>query len=207
MSISNYANLKMAVATWLNRADLDSYIPDFIRLGEQRIFYGGSEAMPSLPLRVPAMQARATGQIANNEIAFPERFLEPIRIAGSSGGFNWSLHYASPDSFAEQSSSAGLPTIYTLLNNSIQTAGSGAANYTMDYYQALASLTADSDTNWVLQNAPGVYLYAALIESAPFIGDSALVTQWHSMFSSAVNSINRATKYHAAGALVARVVK
>lgn len=207
MSLQTYVDLKSAAALWLNRADLTAYIPDFIRLAEQRINYGGSDPFHSVPLRIPAMQAQATGTITSGAISFPTRFLEPIRIAGSSGGVTWSLGYISPDGYSEKSASSGLPTVYTVLNNTIQTAGTGAASYVLDYYQAFSSLTVDTDTNWLLENAPGVYLYGALIESAPFLGDSPLLTQWHAMFTSAIAAVNRATKYQAAGSLVARVVR
>ena len=38
MSLSNYADLKAAVATWVNREDLTTTIPDFIRLAEARVY-------------------------------------------------------------------------------------------------------------------------------------------------------------------------
>jgi hypothetical protein len=207
MSLSTYADLKSAVALWLNRADLTAYIPDLIRLGEQRINYGGDSPYMSVPLRVPAMMTRETGTITSSVIAFPARFLEPVRIVGTSGSITWSLEYVAPERFTEKSGGGGLPTAYTILNNQIETAGTGAAGYVLDYYQAFASLSADSDTNWLLTNAPGVYLYSALIEAAPFLGDTPQLNQWHSMFTAAIASVNRATKYQGGGSLSVKVVK
>ena len=37
MAISNYSELQAAVANWINRDDLTTVIPDFIRLAESRI--------------------------------------------------------------------------------------------------------------------------------------------------------------------------
>jgi hypothetical protein len=207
MSISNYGELKSAVGLWLNRADLTAYIPDLIRLGEQRIFYGADDPYPSNPLRIPAMQTQETGTITSSTIAFPTRFLEPIRIAASNGLGTWSLVYVAPERYSEQSNSTGLPKVYTYLNDSLMVGGSESASYTLDYYQAFASLSADADYNWVLTNAPGVYLYAALIESAPFLGDPATLNQWVAMFKSSINALNRSTKYLAGGTLATRVVK
>lgn len=207
MAIQNYGELKTAIANWLNRADLTAYIPDLIALGEQRINYGGDGQFPSTPLRIPAMQTRVSGTITSSTISFPTRFLEAIRIAGSSGSVNWSLEYCPPERFSEKSAGGGLPTVYTILNNSIQTAGTADASYVLDYYQAFAPLTADLDTNWVLANAPGLYLYSALLESSPFLGDNPVLGQWHAMFQSSIYAVNRSTKYHAAGSLVTRVVK
>lgn len=205
MSISNYGELKTAVAGWLNRADLTAQIPDFIRLAEQRINYGSDQPYPSQPLRIPAMQAQATGTITASAIAFPTRFLEPIRLAASSGGSDWTLDYLAPAAYSVHSNSAAVPTGYTVLNNSIVTSGTGAASYILDYYQAFASFSADADTNWLLTNAPGVYLYGALIESAPYLQDS-LINQWLSSFKSSISAVTRATRYQGGGSLAARVM-
>lgn len=207
MAITNYGELKTAVASWLNRADLTAYIPDFIRLAEQRISYGSEDPWPTVPLRIPAMQTQETGSITNSSIAFPTRFLEPIRLAASSGGFSWSLGYVSPERFSELESSASTPTKYTYLNNAIKTAGTGAASYTLDYYQAFASLSADLDTNWVLTNAPGIYLYAALIESAPFLGDTPTLVGWLAALRSSIAAVNQSTKRQGGGSLAAQVVQ
>lgn len=206
MAIDNYGTLKTSVASWLNRSDLTATIPDLIRLGEQRINYGSDAPYPSQPLRIPAMQTQATGTITSSTIAFPTRFLEPIRIAASSGGSSWSLRYITPERYSEHSNTASEPTVYTYLNNSIMTSGTASASYTLDYYQAFAGLTADADTNWLLTNAPGVYLYAALVESAPFLGDATMVNTWLSLFKSSIAAVNRSTKYQAGGSLATRVV-
>ena len=207
MALDTYGGLKTAVGTWLNRADLTSYIPDFIKLAEQRINYGSDGAYPSTPLRIPAMQTQATGTITSSAISFPTRFLEPIRIVATSGSVSWSLGYMSPERFTEQSNSAGLPTVYTYLNNTIQTAGTGAATYALDYYQAFASLSADADTNWLMTNAPGIYLYASLIEAGPFLGDSSVLQGYAGMLNASIAAVNRATKYQGGGSLATRVVR
>jgi hypothetical protein len=50
VSISNYDELKTAVANWLERSDLTSRIPEFIAFGEDRI---GTD------LRIRAMETSA----------------------------------------------------------------------------------------------------------------------------------------------------
>jgi hypothetical protein len=66
---------------------------------------------------------------------------------------------------------------------------------------------ADGDTNWILANAPSIYLYATLIESAPFLGDDPKLGMWASMLNSSIAAVNRATKYQGGGALVTKVVR
>jgi len=206
MALTNYGDLKTSIGTWLNRADLTSYIPDFIRLAEQRIFYGAEAPYPSEPVRVPAMQTRETGSISSSAIAYPTRFLEVIGLSANSGGMAWALDYVSPVHFTEQSQGSSVPSVYTFINNTIATAPTGSASYTLDYYQAFANLSSDTDTNWLLTNVPALYLYGALIESAPFLGDVPMFTAWTNMYASAVAAANRTTKKPAGGTLATRVV-
>lgn len=207
MSIANFGDLKASIASYLNRSDLTSYIPDFVRLAESRIYYGGSDPYPSVPLRVPALQAQATGTITASAIAFPTRFVEAIRIAAYSGSNGWTLQYLSPDKLAEAANTSSLPRFYTYLNNTIQTAGTGAATYALDYYQSLALLSVDADTNWILTNAPQIYLFGALTEAAPFIQDQSQITAWLGLFKSAIGAINRSANRLASGSLVTTVVQ
>lgn len=203
MSVSTYGDLKTQIAAFLNRSDLTSYIPDFIRSAERRISYGSSEPYSSPPLRIPAMQQQTTGTISSSTIAFPTGFLEIIRLAARSGSTIWQLEGADLGTYTKYLNTeltnnfTDLPTVYVLLNNSIQTAGPGAADYTLDYYKAFTSFAADADTNWLLTNASDVYLYGALLESAPFLMDaqsSNLLPAWYGMFKSAISSLNLVAK-------------
>jgi hypothetical protein len=153
------------------------------------------------------MQTTATGTIASSTISFPTGFLEPIRLKATSGATNWSLTYMPPERFSEAENNSSYPTSYTYLNNTIQTAGTLSADYVLDYYKAFDSLSADADTNWVLANAPSVYLYASLIESAPFLSDDPKLGLWASMLTSSINALNRSTKRQGGGALATRVVR
>jgi hypothetical protein len=190
MAMDTYGGLKTTVASYLNRSDLTSYIPDFVRLAERRISYGSDQPYPSVPLRVPAMQARSTGS-STGSISFPTRYIEPIRLMGSSGQRYWGIDYVPPNVFTEYAGNTGEPVVYTILNNAIETAGS--SDYTLDYWQSFAALSADADTNWCLANAPDVYLFSALLESAPFIADIQMIQGWHGMYKSIVSSLNRVT--------------
>jgi hypothetical protein len=207
MALDTFGGLKTAVATWLNRSDLTSYIPDFVRLAEQRMNYGSEGALQSPPLRIPAMTTTTTGTISGGTIAFPTLFLEPQAVVAYNGTSSWPLEYLAPDRYFSMADSTGLPSFYTYRNNAIYVVGTGAASYRIDYYQAFSSLSADADTNWVLTNAPSLYLYGTLIESAPFLGNDNRVNSWLSLFNAALSAVNRSTKYQGGGALTARVVQ
>jgi len=60
MSIATYADLKAAVANWLNRSNLTARIPDFIALTETRMMYGAQGAgIACEALRIRAMETSA----------------------------------------------------------------------------------------------------------------------------------------------------
>ena len=52
MAISNFTNLKTAIANYLNRDDLTSYIADFISLAESRINNELRVSKRELPIKV-----------------------------------------------------------------------------------------------------------------------------------------------------------
>ena len=194
MSITTYGELKTAVANWLNRSDLTSYIPDFIRLAEQRIYYGATGQFASDPLRIPALEAQTTGTVTGgSSISFPTRFLEILRFRAASGSVNWDVNYITPTQYAVRSNETGYPSFYTYLNNTIVVDGDSSVSYTIDYYQSLALFSSDSDDNWILTNVPSIYLYASLLEAGPFLRDDDRMMAWHRMYQSAVASVNRTT--------------
>jgi hypothetical protein len=194
MSITTYGELKTAVGSWLNRSDLTSYVADFVRLAEQRIYFGSDGTFQSQPLRVPAMEAQTTGTVTGgSSISFPTRYLEAIRFQVSNGSTSWSLDYITPVQYARESNNTGYPSYYTYLNNTIVVDGDSSVSYTLDYYQSLDLFTTDSDTNWILTNAPGIYLYASLLEAEPFLRDDNRLQIWHGMLRSAASALNRST--------------
>jgi hypothetical protein len=199
----DFGTLKTTVAAYLNRSDLTSYIPGFIAQAERRISYGSDAPFPSVPVRIPAMQTRTTGSFGS-AISFPTRFLDIIRLKGTDGTNTWALDYASPSVFTELEANVDPPICYAFLNNTIETAGSGSGSYTLDYYQAFAALSGDSDTNWLLTNASDAYLFAALLESAPFIADLQMVSGWHGMYRSVVSALNRSTMKPGGGSMQVR---
>jgi len=57
------------------------------------------------------------------------------------------------------------------------------------YYQKVPSLSSNSD-NWLLLEAPDVYLYGALLHSAPYLAEDQRVAVWAQMYSAAVARLN-----------------
>ena len=189
MSIANYSDLQTATASWLHRSDLTSIIPDFITLAENRIHYGSeNQNLPSPPLRIRAMHNRSTGTISSATIAIPTGYLETIRLVATINGLNRTLVYLPPMVIAPFETDSGDPSYYTLINNDIHTAPNGSASYTHDYYKKLDALSAG--VNWLITNAPHVYLFATLLESASYILNDGRIAVWHSQYLAAISGLS-----------------
>jgi hypothetical protein len=65
------------------------------------------------------------------------------------------------------------------------------AAYTIEmiYRQSIPPLAINS-TNWLLALAPDLYLYGALLESAPYIKEDGRIQTWGLGFGSALNDLN-----------------
>lgn len=206
MSITTYAELQTAVARWLHRDDLTTQIPDYISLAESRFWYGEQGSFPTKPLRVRAMQERILGSIADGAIAIPTGYLETINLRVSNGGTTYPLRYLPPQNFAEKEASPDSPSWYTMLDNEIKTAGVGSGSYIMDYYEKLDALSDTNTTNWLLTNAPNVYLFGACLEGALDIMSDAFAQRFGGRLLGAVNSLVSVEKSTMAGGSLAVMV-
>ena len=153
MAIGTYGHLTTAIASWLKRSDLTDIIPDFIGLAESNI---------RRDVRCRAMEQIATGTLAARTLALPTRFLEARNVALN----GYPQKYITPQEYAEQADwDAGNYTV----KGELFYFQSSTATYSIDYWQAFAPLADEGDTNWLLTNAPEVYLWGALAEAKSYI--------------------------------------
>jgi hypothetical protein len=59
----------------------------------------------------------------------------------------------------------------------------------MLYWAKFQNLSGTTTSNWVLQNAPDVYLYGALMEMEPFLQNDARIAVWAAGYDRAINNI------------------
>src|SRR3990172_4256801 len=186
MAISTYPELKSAVANWLARAG-DSTVTDnagdFIMLAERRI---------NRSLRLRAMEERATATVSTEYVALPTGFLEmrnfqlntnPITRLEPMSGEQIDTIWAG--------STTGRPRVYCILNDELQLRPAPDSGYTaeMAYWKAFDALSDAATSNWLLANAPDLYLWGALAEAAPFIGDVEAGPLWEARFQAAMKAL------------------
>lgn len=177
MAISTYAELKTAVANWVNRSDLTTYIPDFIALGESRIYR---------ELRIRTMESAMSNAIASGVVALPSDYVE-LKYAYVDGSPVQYLKRTNAQTLIEQyptrSSDAKPLHISVDAGNFIFGPYPDSA-YTIKgtYYKRLTALSDSNTTNWFTTNAPGLLLFAALSEAEPFLKNDERMPLWQAKY-------------------------
>jgi hypothetical protein len=191
MALTNYTGLKASIADFLNRDDLTSVIPDFVALAEAQI---------NRDIRHWKMEARTSGQQdpADEYMQIPADWVETIRLHLTGTGtsvVNLVSRDAMADKRAAQENAAGTPRMYTHANGQFQLfpTPDATTNFELLYYQKIPSLITNTD-NWLLLEAPDVYLYGALLHSAPYLAEDARVAIWAQMYSAAVQRLNQVSE-------------
>ena len=59
----------------------------------------------------------------------------------------------------------------------------------MLYYKTFDALTALAPTNWVITNAPDVYLYGTLLEAEPFLMNDQRVQLWATALTQSITTL------------------
>jgi hypothetical protein len=186
MALATYTDLQAAVASWLHRTDLTSVIPDFIALAESRI-------SRDLRIRKQVLSTTLATVAGTQTVALPSDLLEIENIGVSSSNPARQLHYITPEIMDEKFPNGyytDIPTAYTILGDSLVLGPTPDAVYTLaiDYYQKLTALST-TPTNWLLTNHPGIYLWGALAEAAPWIADEQQIAIYERKYAGEVKML------------------
>ena len=187
MTITTYSALKTAIADFLNRDDLTSVVPTFIALAEARF---------NRDLRTWRQETRVTVSLTGQYNAvIPADFAQPIRLQLLNGP-TAELEPISVSQMlemrADRNDMTGVPTHYAITGGQLEIFPTPAETYSASlvYYAKVPALSDVATSNWLLTDAPDVYLYGALVHSAPYLKDDARVAIWESLHASAVMALN-----------------
>lgn len=168
MAINNFSSLKDAVQNWTadSSTSFSNRLNDFVRLGEERIFFGSSNPLRSRPVRVRDMETSADIAITSGTGPLPDRYLEFRRLYWDADP-RITLEFIPPRRFhgLTDVNESGEPRFFTIEANTILLAPSASGTVKSVHFQRFNYLSADDDTNALLTDKPAIYLYAALIEA------------------------------------------
>jgi hypothetical protein len=189
MAITTYAELQSSIANWLNRDDLTAVTPDFISLAEAGI---------NRDLRHYRMINRVDATLDSRYVQMPADWLETVRF-GITSGTTQRIELISRDDMLEYRQSnndiAGVPRFYANIGDTIEVFPTPDAEYQMQlqYYAKTPALSDSNVKNWLLSEAPDIYLYGALVQAAPYLNDDARVQTWAALYSAALQSLQKAS--------------
>jgi hypothetical protein len=181
VAFTNYSELQTAIANWLMRDDLTTYIPDFVTLCESRC---------NRRIRVREMEDTETMTPSSNVCTLPDDYLEARRVTASTDPVSV-LTPLSLDMAKDSFNVSGYPTHYVIQGSTLTAYPLSTNDIVLDYYAKIPAL-ASNTTNWLLDKAPEIYLYGSLLESAPFMEDDNRLATWISLFKAAVDELLQA---------------
>ena len=176
MSLSTYAELKSSVANWLNRTDLTTEIPDFIKLAETRIAH---------EVRLPTIEKTASMTLnAQGAVAIPADFLELIDVFYN----DIPLDRISLTQLRGLAPRSGVPVFFTRDGKELvffPTPATQTDTLVVKYYYQVPDLNDSATTNDLFATIPEMYLFGALSEAATFLG--ADNGRWEQSYQTAFN--------------------
>ena len=192
--IVDYTSLQNAVTEYLARdqdTTLIARIPSFIQLAEAKF-------NRQLFVRQMEQRSGAVVDLTSNEpefIALPSDFqsMRRVRLSGVAGKPQLEFRSgAQIDEFRFQTADiAAQPRYFTVFGNEIELAPTPDQAYAIEMvYRANIPPLASNNANWLLALAPDLYLYGALLESAPYIKEDARIATWVTGLVAAMNDLN-----------------
>jgi hypothetical protein len=183
MALTNYAELQTAVADFLNRDDLTSIIPTFIKLAEAQI--SRDLLHWKQQKRVVTTLNEPYENLPNDIIKLHNVVLDNVKQVKPASDSEIGRLKLNSEGVAE-------PKYYTLNSGQIEFIPTPAQDYelTLLYSARISSLSNEIVDNWLLVDYPDIYLYGALLQSAPYLQEDARVPVWAQLYSAAIANAN-----------------
>ena len=180
-----YAELKTAIANYLNRSDLTSDIDTFI---------DNVEAELNRRLRTKDMIKRATATADSQYLTVPTDWIEAINVEITSNDFSplFQQSIESLDVYRKSNNnSTGQPVYFAMVDDSIELAPTPDAEYTLQltYYAKISALSDSNTSNFVSISHPDVYLYGALKHASIFLMEDERIPMFTQQFEKALEEM------------------
>lgn len=173
MAITTFAELKTAGATWLDRTNLSSQMPDFITLFEAQV---------NRRLLVRQQTTSTTLTPSSGSATLPTDYLEWKRVTWQ-GNPTRELSYVTPSALSafNSSSLSGDPVHFTIEGSTLKVAQISDTALSFLYSQKVPALSDSATTNWLLAAHPDAYLFGMLTMSATLTSDAENGRAWNAL--------------------------
>lgn len=179
----SYATLQTDVADYLHRTDLTAKLPTFVSLAEAVLFR---------ELNVKDMGVSVDLTTTGEYCDLPADFGEVARVTVTYDSTETPLDYQSP---AYSWTGTARPTSYALESNQIRIFGAGTGfAFRLYYLPKISALTDVNTTNWLLENAYDLYMYATALEAARYIRDGQLIADLMPVVGALLDAVRRSSE-------------
>ena len=180
-----YAELKTAIANYLNRSDLTSDLDTFI---------DNVEAELNRRFRTKDMIKRATATADSQYLTVPTDWIEAINVEITSNDFSplFQQSIESLDVYRKSNNnSVGQPVYFAMVDDSIELAPTPDVEYTLQltYYAKISALSDTNTSNFVSVSHPDVYLYGALKHASIFLMEDERIPMFTQQFEKALEEM------------------
>jgi hypothetical protein len=192
MALTTYSELLASIEDWLNRVgspEVAARASDFIALAEAR---------HNRELRARQMVKRATAPLDAGFITLPGDWLEAKQVQLNIDGRPRRLEYVTLEHADDVRASFNYdevqPRFFNVTGGQLEVVPTvkGEAEIEMTYFARIPALSDSNASNWLLQQWPDLYLYGALVHSAPYLRDDERVMTWAGMYDRALAEIKLA---------------
>jgi hypothetical protein len=192
LSFASYSDLQDAGANWLGRTSsaFRPRIRDFITLAEAQI---------ARDLLRYTTFATITIAAETNNLPAGVKELRSVRLVTDSASLDRPLIITTPEELANRraqtGNAPGRPLRAALFNDGtnqqllVQPTPDGLYNAEISYFIKLVPLSDENTSNLVLVEAPDLYLFGLLKESAPFLENDERVPLWEQKYAAALASL------------------
>jgi hypothetical protein len=199
--ITNYATLKTAIADYLARDDLTTFIPNFVQNTENKL-------RRTLNLRNEETDLSITISIGVADV--PTDF-KALKFAYYDSTPSQLLQWVPIEELIRDypdRSAIGIPRVISRYAEVFWfgPVPADGSNIYGSYYAKQDPLET-TDGSWYVTNAPEVLLYGALMEAAPFIHDDPRLATWQQLFTDALSTLRdeQRNAEHSHGQLIQRI--
>jgi hypothetical protein len=161
MAIQSYSDLKTSMGKWLKRADLAATMPDFIMFAEQHF---------DRKVKTRARRTNFAVTPSTTTVALPSDWGRVIsaQYNGHDIGF-----------FPASSDVRKIYCGYQIVGDSlILTVPQLGQKLSIDYYVLIEPLSDTNQSNWLLEDAPDLYLAGSLFEAFSYVRDEQAKGFW-----------------------------
>lgn len=182
-TVRDYNWLLAAVADWLHRSNLTARIPDWVRMAEAKI-------NRKLNIYAKEIDAPLVAEVGSRLVALPGDFGSPIKLQSRHIEPRYDFIALEASQLPIDDDSHGLPKFWAIDGPNIAFERPADQAYPLQfrYVQALY-LSSTNLTNPLLEKNPDLYLYGALVHSAPYMRDDPRIAVWKTEFDDALRQV------------------